>query len=207
LGFSTVKNIVLTATIFDAFTKKKSDTFDFNIEQFWLHSIGCGATSQAIAKHIGFKEKEECFIAGLIHDIGKLILCYYFPEEFEAVFHNARNKGILFIESEEEVIGVTHDEIGAIITRRWNLPANLRSVVQNHHCPATEQDFYSMTSIIHSADIFTRAMGIGNGGDEKIPLIMETVWKNLGFGNIALESLLEDIDDEFDKATIFMQIL
>ncbi len=207
LGFTTVKNIVLTASIFDAFAKKKSAVSEFNIEHFWMHSIGCGAASQAIAKHIGFKDKEECFIVGLIHDIGKIIVCYYFPEEFEAVFRHAKDRDGLFIDSEREVLGITHDEIGAIITRRWNLPANLHMVVQNHHCPAPEKDFYSMTSIVHCADIFTRAMEIGNGGDDKIPLISETAWKNLGFDHIALDSLLEGIDDEFDKATIFMQIL
>ena len=207
LGFSTVKNIVLTASIFDAFTNKKMTAGDFNIEQFWLHSIGCGAASQAIAKHIGFKEKEECFIAGLIHDIGKIILCYYFPEEFEIVSRHARSKGVLFYESEREVIGITHDEIGAIITQRWNLPMNLQSVVQNHHHPMPEHDFYSMTSIIHSGDIFTRAMGIGNGGDDEIPCISEAVWNNLGFEHIDLEPLLESIDEEFEKATIFMQIV
>jgi putative nucleotidyltransferase with HDIG domain len=207
LGFSTVKNIVLTASIFDAFANKKNTASDFNIEEFWLHSIGCGAASQAIAKHIGFKEKEECFIAGLIHDIGKIILCYYFPEEFEAVFRHARSKGVLFLDSEREIIGITHNEIGAIIARRWNLPANLQAVVRNHHQPVAEHDFYSITGIVHSGDILARAMEIGNGGDDMIPLISEAAWQNLGFEHIALPSLLESIDDEFDKATIFMQIL
>jgi putative nucleotidyltransferase with HDIG domain len=207
LGFSTVKNIVLTASIFDAFANKKVSVSDFNIEHFWLHSIGCGAASQAIAKHIGFKEKEECFIAGLIHDIGKIILCFYFPEEFEAVFRNARSKGVLFLESEREIIGITHDEIGAIIARRWNLPANLQAVVQNHHHPSHEQDFFSMTSIVHCADILTRAMDIGSGGDEKIPVVSETVWRNLGFEHVPLEALFTGIEDELDKSTIFMQIV
>ena len=64
-----------------------------------------------------------------------------------------------------------------------------------------------MTAIVHTADILTRAMEIGNGGDEKMPLILETAWRDLGFDHIPFESLLEGIDDEFDKATIFMQIL
>jgi putative nucleotidyltransferase with HDIG domain len=207
LGFSTVKNIVLTASIFDAFTDKTHSPSDFNREQFWLHSIGCGAASQAIAKHIGFREKEECFIAGLIHDIGKIILYYYFPEEFKAVFQNARDKGILFIESEREMLGLTHAEIGAIIVRRWNLPENLQAVVKSHHNPAQGADFYQITGVVHCADIFTRAMEIGNGGDDKMPLIAGHVWEDLGLGNLALESLLEGINEEFDKATIFMQIV
>jgi putative nucleotidyltransferase with HDIG domain len=177
------------------------------MEKFWLHSIGCGAASQAIAKHIGFKEKEECFIAGLIHDIGKILLYYYFPEEFEAVFKNARAKGVLFLESEMEILGITHEDIGAIITRRWNLPENLHQVVRFHHTPSGATEYYSITGIVHTADILVRAMNIGNGGDDRIPLISDAVWKDLGFEHVALEQLLESIDDEFDKATIFMQMV
>ena len=64
-----------------------------------------------------------------------------------------------------------------------------------------------MTAIVHAADILTRAMEIGNGGDEKMPLIFHSAWNDLGFDHISFESLLEGIDEEFDKATIFMQIL
>ncbi len=207
LGFSTVKNIVLTASIFDAFAKHGNVRSGFDMEKFWLHSIGCGAASQAIAKHVGFKEKEECFIAGLIHDIGKIIQCHYFPEEFEAVFKNARSKGILFCESEKEVLGITHEEIGAIVARRWNLPENLQHVVNFHHNPLPAHESYTMTAIVHIGDILVRAMDIGNGGDDKIPLVSGDVWKDLGFDNIALVPLFESIEDEFDKATIFMQIV
>jgi HD-like signal output (HDOD) protein len=101
LGFSTVKNIVLTASIFDAFSNRKNQGSEFSMEKFWTHSIGCGAASQTIAKHIGFKEKEECFIAGLIHDIGKIILCHYFHEEFEACFSDRQAKRTAFLRKRE----------------------------------------------------------------------------------------------------------
>ncbi len=207
LGFSTIKNIVLTASIFDVFSKKNTAPSDFNIEKFWLHSIGCGSASQAVAIQLGFKEKEECFIAGLIHDIGKIVLYYHFPGEFKGVFRNAREKGILFMESEKEVLDISHDEIGAIITQRWNLPENFQQVVRHHHHPSLSKEFYAMTGIVHAADILARAMGIGNGGDDRIPRIDETVWKDLGFENVSLESIVEGVDEEFRKATVFMQIV
>jgi putative nucleotidyltransferase with HDIG domain len=202
-----VKNIVLTASIFDAFAKQSGGPPGLNMEKFWLHSIGCGAASLAIAKRIGFKEKEECFIAGLIHDIGKIILYYYFPEQFDEVFNNAHSKGILFLESEKEIGDITHQEIGAIITRRWNLPENLQHIVNYHHNPSASAQHYAMTSIVHIGDILTRAMNIGNGGDDRIPVVSDVAWKDLGFEHMALGPLLTSIDDEFDKATIFMQIV
>jgi putative nucleotidyltransferase with HDIG domain len=207
LGFSTVKNIVLTASIFDAFSNKEKIRSDFDMEKFWMHSIACGAASQALAKHIGFKEKEECFIAGLIHDIGKIILCHYFPEEFEAVFQTARQNGMLFYAAEKQVLDITHEEIGGMITQRWNLPANLQNAVKLHHQPQPSAEFYTLTAIVHSADILVRAMDIGNGGDDKIPTMSESVWRDLGMENLSLQSIFEDIDDEFDKATIFMQLV
>jgi len=78
------------------FSNRKNSRSEFSMENFWMHSIACGAASQTIAKHIGFKEKEECFIAGLIHDIGKIILCHYFPDEFEHVFQKRPAKRAAF---------------------------------------------------------------------------------------------------------------
>jgi HD-like signal output (HDOD) protein len=207
LGFSTVKNVVLTASIFDAFSKRISLSQNFDMQKFWLHSIACGAASQCIAKHIGFGAKEECFIAGLIHDVGKILMCNYLPEEFEAVVQNRMLKNCLFFESEKEVLHITHQELGGIIAERWNLPAALQGAVKNHHYNVPEKEFSTMTGIVHASDIFVRALDIGNGGDSKIPQMSDVVWTNLGFENIQLQTLLEDIESEVDKATVFMQLV
>jgi HD-like signal output (HDOD) protein len=205
LGFSTVKNIVLTAAIFDVFSPQKNKFTEFDMKRFWLHSIGCGAASKALARRIGFKEHEECFIAGLIHDIGKIILCHNFPSEFEKAFNHASTNKCLFYESEKCTIGITHDQIGEIIGKRWNLPKNLRNAMRYHHEPDPDVLYYTMTGIVHTADILVRAMNIGNGGDNRIPLISEAVWNDLGFNKIDLESLLYSIEEEFEKASVFTQ--
>jgi HD-like signal output (HDOD) protein len=207
LGFATVKNVVLTASIFDVFTKKTSLNSNFDLSKFWFHSIACGAASQCIAKHIGFSQKEECFIAGLIHDVGKIILCNYLPEEFDLVVQNINQKNCLFYESEKEMLHLTHEDLGGIVAARWNLPKPLQDAVKHHHFQTQGKDFLSTAGIVHAADILVRAMDYGNGGDKKIPQMSEIVWNNLGFETLNLQALLEDIDGEVDKATVFMQLV
>ncbi len=207
LGFATVKNVVLTASIFDSFSKRVSLSRDFDLQKFWLHSVACGAASQCIARHIGFNAKEECFIAGLIHDLGKIIMCNYLPDEFEMVLADRIRKDCLFFESENDVLHITHQELGGIIAERWNLPSALQNAVKNHHYQSPDKEFSTVTGIVHAADIFVRALDIGNGGDDKIPQMSAEIWNNLGFEGLQLQALLEDIESEVDKATVFMQLV
>ncbi|MBD3420339.1 MAG: HDOD domain-containing protein [Chitinivibrionales bacterium] len=206
LGFSTVKNVVLTASIFDFFKKNSSENNQFDMEKFWFHSLACGAAAQSIARYVGFNEKEECFVGGLIHDIGKIILCQFLSEEFHIIVKTAQQKQKLFYECESEMFTMTHQEIGGIIAEKWNLPSNLQHIVMYHHMPNPSREHATMTSIVHLADILVRAMDYGYGGDDKVPLIADSAWNNLGFQNLSLGPLLEDIDNEIEKASIFMQI-
>lgn len=206
LGFSTVKNIVLTASIFDAFRNKVEDMAGFDLEDFWLHSIACGAASSSIAKQIGGCEKEACFIAGLIHDIGKLILCQYLPKEFGMVLRHCADNRQLFYESEKKLFDSNHAHIGGYLTERWNLPANLQNPVKYHHQPSPSHEHYLITAIVHCADILVRALDYGNGGDRRIPSISESVWKSLGLDSIDLDILLDGINNEIEKASIFIQL-
>ncbi|MFW5784832.1 MAG: HDOD domain-containing protein [Chitinispirillaceae bacterium] len=206
LGFSTVKNIVLTASILDAFKKDSSNDNDFNPEDFWIHSVACGAAAQCIARTIGSDEKEECFIGGLIHDIGKIILCTYMPEEFLRTIHKSGIEKKLFFQSEKELFDVTHQEIGSELARLWHLPPHLNNAIAYHHNPSTRREGYKLTAIVHCADIFVRALDYGNGGDDRVPPIDEKVWRNLGLDNVSLPTLFDNISDEVNKAEVFFQV-
>ncbi len=206
LGFSTIKNIVLSASIFETLKKGSHEHQGFDIEKFWLHSIACGAAAQTLAKHINYPDREECFIAGLVHDVGKIILCQYLPKEFAMIIQNIHDKDIMMFESEQEIFGNTHQDIGGLVTKEWNLPENLHQAVAYHHNPNREQSHYIITAIVHCADILIRAMDLGNGGDMHIPCIDEHVWQSLQLNEDVLPSLLKEIEESFDKASIFMQI-
>jgi HD-like signal output (HDOD) protein len=206
LGFATIKNIVLTASIFDIFKKSENALGGFNMEKFWLHSIACGAGAKAIAKFVGSCDKEECFIGGLIHDLGKIILCQNLPKEFEAVMQLTTQKDQLFYESEMALFEASHQEIGGILVENWNLPVSLQGAVKFHHTPAMAGSGVTIAGVVHLADILVRALDLGNGGDQKIPAISEQVWQELGMQNISLQPILENIYEEFERATIFMQV-
>ncbi|MBN1128475.1 MAG: HDOD domain-containing protein [Chitinispirillaceae bacterium] len=206
LGFSTIKNIVLTASIFDSFRGKGRGIEGFNLEQFWYHSIACGAAAQSLSRAVGNSDKEECFIAGLIHDIGKIILCHYLPEDFGQVITHTKEKDILFYESEKALFDICHDEIGGYLAQRWNLPKSLQNAVRYHHHPSPTHEHYMVSVIIHAADIFIRALDYGNGGDDKIPVISENAWKSLDLDNVSFNTLFDGIKDEIEKASVFFQL-
>lgn len=206
LGFSTVKNVVLTASIFDAFRHKGDGGASFDLDKFWLHSIACGAAASSISKQIGGSEKEECFIAGLVHDLGKLIVCNYLPEEFNLVLRYSAENGLLLYDAEKKIFDCTHTQIGGYLTERWNLPMNLQNAVKYHHQPSPSHDHYFITAVVHCADIFVRALDFGNGGDNLIPPVNDQAWKSLGLDTVDLDTLLEGIHEEVDKASVFIQL-
>ncbi len=206
LGFSTIKNVVLTATILDVFRRKSDKITGFDIEQFWMHSISCGAAAKSIAKFTGNKNKEECFIAGLIHDVGKILLYQHLPDLFmEAYAYSIQNK-VLFYESELQLFKITHEEIGGTLAERWNLPQLLQQAIKYHHKPQPAQECFLTTSIVHCADILVRALDFGYGGDNQIPNMSEAAWKILNLDSIPASTLFDMISDEIEKATVFVQL-
>jgi putative nucleotidyltransferase with HDIG domain len=202
LGFSAVKNIVLTASILEAFKMDKSKE-GFSSEALWRHSFACGVTAQCLAQTLGYKDKEMCFIAGLIHDIGKIILFQLVPDDFIRVYKKANHTKTLFYDSELEVLGTTHQEIGSMLIQQWRLPSEVSKSVSCHHSPNPSQDSSQLTAIVHTADILARALNYGSGGDAKIPIIDENVWNTLKLDDISFVPLFDTIRFEIQKASVF----
>ncbi|MBF0430278.1 MAG: HDOD domain-containing protein [Fibrobacteria bacterium] len=206
LGFTTVKNIVLTASILNVIGKTgKSKEFDQ--EAFWLHSVSTGAIAKVLAELYKHKISEEAFIGGLLHDLGKVIINHCVVDLFEEVLIYRDKHNCLLKDAEKGVLKVTHQEIGSWVAERWKLPSNLTAVIQYHHNPELAGDYKEITGLVHLADIFARALGSGSGGDNSIPIVSETIWNDMNFNSIDLPKFLERAEDEITKASIFLQAI
>jgi len=203
LGFSTVKNIVLTASVLDMF--KTNSGGPFNARDVWKHSLACGVSAQCLARAVEYEFQEECFVAGLLHDIGKVVLFQLAPDDFARVVECADKTKKLFYDSECKVLGINHQEIGGMLIEQWRLPAKILSAVSSHHNPADADDGDAkLTAIVHCADIFARALGYGNGGDRKIPMIDDAAWEALKLDGVNLERLFDAIGHEWEKAEAYV---
>jgi putative nucleotidyltransferase with HDIG domain len=205
LGFSTVKNIVLTASVLEMFKVKGGDRF--NAQNIWKHSLACGVAAQCVAQAVKYDNKEECFIAGLLHDIGKVVMFQMAQDDFMRVVDCAGKTKSLFYDTESKLLGINHQEIGGMLIEQWRLPSRILCAVSSHHAPPALDENTTLAAIVHCADIFARALGYGNGGDNKVPPVSNNAWDGLGMDNVDLGRLLDSIDKEWQKAGVYYQLV
>lgn len=136
MGTNTIKEIVLGLVIQKFLKNSSSDLF--NIKSFWDYSLFCGSTSRLLARKLGYRLAGEAFVAGLMHDIGVLILADNFSSKFKEIFNLIKTQDLSLIEAEQEILETDHTEIGAFIGQKWNLPEQLCAAILNHHTPYME---------------------------------------------------------------------
>ncbi len=205
LGFANIRNLVLAASIYDMFAPNGQPQL-FDRVGFWEHSLACGITSKLLAKRLGIKNIEEAFIWGLLHDLGKIVLDTYFHTDFAGVIKLVEEKNILIRDAEMEVLGYDHAEVGGIVAGNWNLPQTLIKVIRFHHAPPQANESMRLAAIVHMADIFCRAIDLGNGGDRKIPCMHPEAWELLDLDKESIKALFTEMEQEVIKSQAFLPI-
>jgi putative nucleotidyltransferase with HDIG domain len=153
LGFRDIRNITLAMSVFSSFFAHAEGT-SFDRAGFWKHSLSCGLGAKVVADATGLN-KTEIFVAGLIHDLGKVVLDRYHHEGFLATLAAARG-GLPAEEAERQVLGYTHAEVGAGLLETWKFPAELVRPVAFHHCPWDDDLSPRRSSAVFLGDLLAR---------------------------------------------------
>ncbi|MBW2563430.1 MAG: HDOD domain-containing protein [Deltaproteobacteria bacterium] len=152
LGFNTVRNSIISVSIIKTFSGK-NNLEGFDITEFWKHSIAVAVTSKRLAEKCRVEAPDNCFVAGLLHDIGKLVLSQYFQDLFAKIWITAQKENLNFYEAEKREIPVKHPMIGSLLAKRWQFPEHLVDAVKCHHAVRKNVSNYELLLIVYGADI------------------------------------------------------
>lgn len=209
LGINTVKNVVLSFAIFETFARHESFRV-FSADDFWAHSLSTAAAAKilATAQGVPLSEREDFFVAGLMHDLGKIPLNHLFPDAYRKAAQVARTSGQGMRSAEEAMIGVDHCRVGLMIARKWQLSDALTGALGRHHAGGDgESDGLYLTEVVALADALAHGMGATIPGglslDQQGQGELNARWK---LTPDALADLTGAVADEVEKAKVFLEI-
>lgn len=212
MGLSPINELAFTLLIADNMNRKK---FITDLKKFWEHSFGCGYIGAFISKRLSYSDSGQVFLAGLLHDIGKILLYQNFPIDFMRVLNHIKEKKVSFYQAEKIILGVTHCDMGFWLGNKWNLPEEILDVIQHHHKISKAQKSETMTSIINLADHLVKTHytgfetldGLQNSYED---LEEQNSWKilveqNLPNPIVNLDEFFDEIEIKLDKIPLIIE--
>jgi HD-like signal output (HDOD) protein len=194
VGSQQVREVALATTMMSTFNGIPGDLM--NMEKFWLHSLACGVGAKVIAETIGEPEFERFFVAGVLHDIGRLVLFSKAPEESKSILRRAQQEKRPMVDVEYDEIGCSHAEIGRALLDAWKLPQYYQEVAGFHHSPESAQQYPLETVIVHVADTIAHTLQYGTSGELYVPQMNKNSWRKLNLSLNQLSKLIHVIEHE-----------
>lgn len=200
LGLNTVHSLALTTSVLELFEVAEIGGVYFTADEFWKHSIATAAVAKIICEETDCCIPEEGWIAGLIHDIGKIVLNQYFYNEFNIVMAYVHERDSLFVNAEKECIGITHCNVGKWVVEKWSLPPIFHEAIAMHHNPMKAELAPNLSIAVHIADIFCRIKKLGSGGDNKVPFLDKNIFSEIGLTGQKCRNVMARMNKETEKA-------
>ena len=166
-----------------------------NMIGLWEHSLSTAIFARIIATKKELQSPEEISIAGLLHDIGKVIFIIAFKDEYLKLLESARIKKQYIYEVERDYFGITHAEIGGIIAQKWHFPSKLIEPIMYHHRPQVSEKFKLETAIVHLSNTLAIARGIGYSGEIFVPSVHVYTWELLNFREEEIVEIFKEAEE------------
>lgn len=196
IGFEHMKNILLALSLVEIFKEKNNPDWDQN--SYWSHSLMTAVGAKRIADDLHYPKSGEVFTAGLLHDLGLIVLQRYMKDDFRKIVNIVRSENMPFLEAEKTVLGFTHQEISEFLLERWNFPAYIIDAVLHHHNPSAAEKSKVLASLVHLVDYMTQKFSLGAFEWDGSYDFDENILDILGFGNREyLESFMQSYEPLF----------
>jgi putative nucleotidyltransferase with HDIG domain len=202
LGYNTVRNAILTISVIDAFSMQQK-LAGFDMLESWRHAIGVAVMSRFLDQKLGAHNRENAFTAGLLHDIGKLIMAICFTDIFVEILQTMKSEGLSYLEAENRHTSMPHTRIGAFLADHWRLPEHLRNVIVYHHHPDQCPDEGHLVSIVHTANALIHYCKEGTESRLKRP-ICQSSWDLLSTTISSMPNWFPAIEIEIQEACALM---
>lgn len=176
IGTREISGLALGISLISLFNKIPKEIL--SMYSFLRHSLACGIISRILAAHKNIPQTEQLFVSGLLHDLGRLILYSYFPNESRNILSRARSSEMLLYMQETDYLGCNHTHLVKHLLQQWKLPMVLENNVFFHHSPREAQQPLPAT-LVHLADIITNGLGIGTSGERFVPPLDTAAWESL----------------------------
>jgi putative nucleotidyltransferase with HDIG domain len=195
LGFHSIRTLVTACSVTASFSPAKEVDFDF--QAFWRHAIGSAVCARVLAPRFGVNP-DTAFTAGLLHDLGTLVLCTRFPADYQRVLAHRRRHDCLTSAAQLAVFGIDHAAVGAALTAHWKFPQQIQAAVAGHHLPGPGAAA-PLTTVIHLANILAHALDLSGQEDDQVPPLSLAAWQAAGLGDAAWEDVFAEIEQLFHE--------
>lgn len=189
IGTNELRNLVMATTAARIFTGIPSDLV--NMHDYWRHAVTTGVIARELAVLRNVLHSERLFVMGMLHDIGRLVIYLTLAQQSRDILLITGGDDWLLPETEMDILGFNHMDVGAELMRKWNLPDGLIAVVGGHHTPLKVGDFRFEAALVHFAIALANGEVNGHSLDEMVGGIAPAVWELTGLSLKDIESTVE----------------
>lgn len=211
IGFDTINQLVLSASIVNALNAKTSD--QFNLTEFWKHAVGVAMACETTARFVHYRTPSDLFTCGLVHDMGKVAHYLVSPETFLATITFAKANAISLHEAEVQLDSPRHTHLGHELALKWKLPSLIQASAGHHHEKETNlragisSEMNNVVDIVYLSNLLIHALHFGNSGHDKVLGVPKNVIERMRLTPDKLKDLIAKIRESISNADAFLKII
>jgi len=198
IGTQQIRDLALASSVIKIFAGIPEDLL--SMASFWQHSIACGTIARNLASYLREANVERFFVAGMLHDVGQLVMCAAVPETVRELHLSSMDLQQLFYECERKRLGFNHAEVGGALFRTWKIPESIIEPVEYHHAPRYAAQFPLESAVIHLSDIICHAMEFGHSAEWCVPFLDEEAWERLSLPPGMIATVLKQSEPQIKEA-------